>query len=146
MVSAIRSERRLERRSPDRSRQDALNVLRTQIAIRLSKTVGLAANRPVQGRASPNGMRRKRARLDVAQESVSAERIAGGADRDRTDDLGFAKPALSQLSYSPSRAFPHWSGRSGPASRAGSSFGTTAGVGRASPEPAKRVRQSGGPR
>ena len=24
-----------------------------------------------------------------------------GADRDRTDDLGFAKPALSQLSYSP---------------------------------------------
>ncbi len=26
---------------------------------------------------------------------------AGGADRDRTDDLGLAKPALSQLSYSP---------------------------------------------
>ena len=25
----------------------------------------------------------------------------GGADRDRTDDLGLAKPALSQLSYSP---------------------------------------------
>ena len=26
---------------------------------------------------------------------------AGGADRDRTDDLRLAKPALSQLSYSP---------------------------------------------
>ena len=26
----------------------------------------------------------------------------GGADRDRTDDLRLAKPALSQLSYSPS--------------------------------------------
>jgi hypothetical protein len=28
---------------------------------------------------------------------------AGGADRDRTDDLRLAKPALSQLSYSPVR-------------------------------------------
>ena len=27
--------------------------------------------------------------------------INGGADRDRTDDLRLAKPALSQLSYSP---------------------------------------------
>ncbi len=26
---------------------------------------------------------------------------SGGADRDRTDDLRLAKPALSQLSYSP---------------------------------------------
>jgi hypothetical protein len=29
-------------------------------------------------------------------------RKVGGADRDRTDDLRLAKPALSQLSYSPS--------------------------------------------
>jgi hypothetical protein len=28
----------------------------------------------------------------------------GGADRDRTDDLRLAKPALSQLSYSPDNA------------------------------------------
>ena len=28
-------------------------------------------------------------------------RTLGGADRDRTDDLRLAKPALSQLSYSP---------------------------------------------
>ena len=28
----------------------------------------------------------------------------GGADRDRTDDLRLAKPALSQLSYSPKKA------------------------------------------
>jgi hypothetical protein len=27
--------------------------------------------------------------------------LTGGADRDRTDDLRLAKPALSQLSYSP---------------------------------------------
>jgi hypothetical protein len=27
----------------------------------------------------------------------------GGADRDRTDDLRLAKPALSQLSYSPAK-------------------------------------------
>ena len=27
--------------------------------------------------------------------------VDGGADRDRTDDLRLAKPALSQLSYSP---------------------------------------------
>ena len=32
---------------------------------------------------------------------VQSGRPVGGADRDRTDDLGFAKPALSQLSYSP---------------------------------------------
>src|SRR4029079_19548045 len=31
--------------------------------------------------------------------SLSSE--VGGADRDRTDDLRLAKPALSQLSYSP---------------------------------------------
>ena len=29
------------------------------------------------------------------------EAMRGGADRDRTDDLRLAKPALSQLSYSP---------------------------------------------
>ena len=31
----------------------------------------------------------------------SAQDELGGADRDRTDDLRLAKPALSQLSYSP---------------------------------------------
>ncbi len=30
----------------------------------------------------------------------------GGADRDRTDDLRLAKPALSQLSYSPVSLIP----------------------------------------
>ena len=30
----------------------------------------------------------------------------GGADRDRTDDLRLAKPALSQLSYSPEDTLP----------------------------------------
>jgi hypothetical protein len=32
---------------------------------------------------------------------------SGGADRDRTGDLLLAKQALSQLSYSPYRAFSH---------------------------------------
>ena len=32
---------------------------------------------------------------------VGALIAPGGADRDRTDDLRLAKPALSQLSYSP---------------------------------------------
>ena len=31
----------------------------------------------------------------------------GGARRDRTDDLRLAKPALSQLSYGPSRFVSH---------------------------------------
>jgi hypothetical protein len=33
--------------------------------------------------------------------SLVTHRSHGGADRDRTDDLRLAKPALSQLSYSP---------------------------------------------
>jgi hypothetical protein len=33
----------------------------------------------------------------------SSSRHLRGADRDRTDDLRLAKPALSQLSYSPVR-------------------------------------------
>jgi hypothetical protein len=37
--------------------------------------------------------------------SLIAEYEAGGADRDRTDDLRLAKPALSQLSYSPEIEF-----------------------------------------
>jgi hypothetical protein len=32
---------------------------------------------------------------------VKTELLRSGADRDRTDDLRLAKPALSQLSYSP---------------------------------------------
>jgi hypothetical protein len=46
--------------------------------------------RPVTGRAPRTGARR-----------VVVRGFFGGADRDRTDDLRLAKPALSQLSYSP---------------------------------------------
>ncbi len=42
----------------------------------------------------------------VADEHRSGNGRSGGADRDRTDDLRLAKPALSQLSYSPE----NWSG------------------------------------
>src|SRR5215831_8706133 len=46
-------------------------------------------NRPARGRPTHEGR------------SASKPRRPGGADRDRTDDLRLAKPALSQLSYSP---------------------------------------------
>jgi hypothetical protein len=36
---------------------------------------------------------------------VRCAALASGADRDRTDDLRLAKPALSQLSYSPGNHF-----------------------------------------
>jgi hypothetical protein len=37
----------------------------------------------------------------IAATSPVTELPSSGADRDRTDDLRLAKPALSQLSYSP---------------------------------------------
>ena len=43
---------------------------------------------------SRNPLRDQRQALDAASPP-------GGAERDRTDDLRLAKPALSQLSYSP---------------------------------------------
>tara|TARA_A100001011_G_C13767274_1_gene617731 strand:- start:38 stop:298 length:261 start_codon:yes stop_codon:yes gene_type:complete len=42
--------------------------------------------------------------LKLAQtlyQNILYKKIAGGARRDRTDDLRLAKPALSQLSYGP---------------------------------------------
>ena len=44
-------------------------------------------------------------RLAMDHYSLITEYEAGGADRDRTDDLRLAKPALSQLSYSPEIEF-----------------------------------------
>ncbi len=41
------------------------------------------------------------AKILVGRPFLAAD--GGGADRDRTDDLRLAKPALSQLSYSPGR-------------------------------------------
>ena len=38
------------------------------------------------------------------QAPALAGKLGGGAERDRTDDLRLAKPALSQLSYSPDGA------------------------------------------
>ena len=65
----------------------------TRKDIRLSKTAGaLASSRAGPLEAGPpakGGAERKPIRRP------------GGADRDRTDDLRLAKPALSQLSYSP---------------------------------------------
>jgi hypothetical protein len=40
-------------------------------------------------------------RASTRQPSLASRAKAGGADRDRTDDLMLAKHALSQLSYGP---------------------------------------------
>ena len=71
-------------------------------------------NQPVWGRLPVTGARCRGAHsaivVVVHREMVGGD---GGADRDRTDDLRLAKPALSQLSYSPTRAallggLPDW--------------------------------------
>jgi hypothetical protein len=54
----------------------------------------------------------KRSRAAIV---VMADRItAGGARRDRTDDLLLAKQALSQLSYGPALWYPSKGGNGGP--------------------------------
>ena len=66
-----------------------------------------AIRRPVSGRRVLEGPRSRalRRRHPEVQgrkrDGARRERKIGGADRDRTDDLRLAKPALSQLSYSP---------------------------------------------
>ena len=83
----------------------------TQKDIRLPKTARIARpgldpirHRPVQGRPPQRG----------GSKNLSAqgaeENRTGGADRDRTDDLRLAKPALSQLSYSPTLGSPERGG------------------------------------
>src|SRR3990172_6439568 len=84
----------------------------TQKTIRLSKTrratcVGPRA-RDGRSRKRPRKrrLREKTHRDPIADRSRQHARAAsrsrrGGADRVRTDDLRLAKPALSQLSYSP---------------------------------------------
>ncbi len=47
------------------------------------------------------GRPRRTLRENRIAASAARRPRAGGADRDRTDDLRLAKPALSQLSYSP---------------------------------------------
>ena len=42
-------------------------------------------------------------KFSKSSERRTAHKICCGADRDRTDDLRLAKPALSQLSYSPGK-------------------------------------------
>ena len=55
-----------------------------------------------QGAARREGLVRRGDRgFCRARELGGISIVAGGADRDRTDDLRLAKPALSQLSYSP---------------------------------------------
>jgi hypothetical protein len=66
----------------------------TLLSIRFSENSGL----PARVSASACDVRRF-SRLSTTPTSLGEE--AGGADRDRTGDLRLAKPALSQLSYSP---------------------------------------------
>ena len=80
----------------------------TQKDIRLSKTAGSRTDYqlvrswpPAKGAFLAENLARGLPVLRSAQDEL------GGADRDRTDDLRLAKPALSQLSYSPKRLEAH---------------------------------------
>src|SRR5690606_27454327 len=55
------------------------------------------------GNLAAAGLPRPSTELEARRRRLDSRRggVAGGADRDRTDDLRLAKPALSQLSYSP---------------------------------------------
>ncbi len=77
---------------------------RTQNDIRLSKTAGFSGTGLSEaGRPRRALVTSRRAASRAARKTAVAR---GGADRDRTDDLRLAKPALSQLSYSPIHAAP----------------------------------------
>jgi hypothetical protein len=82
----------------------AHSTLWTQKAIRLSKSAGATRARR-SAAASDSGLfragRPRGARFPNVRAIRTRARKPGGADRDRTDDLRLAKPALSQLSYSP---------------------------------------------
>src|SRR3990172_4673862 len=69
------------------------SALDSERSIRLSKTAGVRSRTPTPARFRPAHPR--------GADDKAPFRRPGGADRDRTDDLRLAKPALSQLSYSP---------------------------------------------
>ena len=79
-----------------------VQTLATQKTIRLSKTATRIADPACVGPGALEG----HFRISFAALRRSKTRGDGGADRDRTDDLRLAKPALSQLSYSPSGSVP----------------------------------------
>src|ERR1700704_391650 len=57
---------------------------------------------PDRHRASPPGLAaERRSAIVISRTSLKLDQPAGGARRDRTDDLLLAKQALSQLSYGP---------------------------------------------
>src|SRR5262245_30536936 len=69
----------------------------TQKDIRLPKTAGIIRHQLVSSWPPSKGESKTVSAL------LRRGNRTGGADRDRTDDLRLAKPALSQLSYSPTR-------------------------------------------
>ena len=87
----------------DSRNQDA-SIAWTQKEIQLSMITGCpVTNLCAAGR--PRGALRVPSLLPAVPEPATKKVWrSGGADRDRTDDLRLAKPALSQLSYSP--AYP----------------------------------------
>jgi hypothetical protein len=76
----------------------------TQKDIRLPKTASIARPEPGSDLTPAcSGPVALEGRIEIVTAQSAAENRTGGADRDRTDDLRLAKPALSQLSYSPTR-------------------------------------------
>jgi hypothetical protein len=74
----------------------------TQKDIRLSRTAKLAGSPRCEFEPTCFGSAALKGRFQTPR--LSRRENIGGADRDRTDDLRLAKPALSQLSYSPEDA------------------------------------------
>ncbi len=68
-----------------------------------SRTLACLASSP--SRSSPMQWPAFALRASARQPSLASRAKAGGADRDRTDDLKLAKLALSQLSYGPRNRF-----------------------------------------
>ena len=85
------------RANPRRARSVAPNALGLGLKnpIRLSKTADESAPTCIESAALEGRI------VCLSRASSQYPGENGGADRDRTDDLRLAKPALSQLSYSP---------------------------------------------
>ena len=66
--------------------------------------VSLALTRVVHGYPAEIEFNPSYAIVKERSDPLPSESVSCGADRDRTDDIRLAKPALSQLSYSPGKS------------------------------------------
>ena len=86
--------------------QDALSserysVIKDRQIQRSSSSPPVSSGRPSKGPIIEAALRRVHRETRFQEATRAKKKRPGGAGRDRTDDLRLAKPALSQLSYSP---------------------------------------------